>query len=118
MNHYVISETLLHIFDQTMAMLPFATRTDMYEALRKTDTRAADIEIFLASFKLRAEHNMPGVQAQLKTLWLGHVKALYPEEFQDEAAARASGAGAEVGGGAVRAEATTPPPTPPGSPNA
>ena len=110
----VISPTLLHIFDQTMAMLPFATRTDMYEALKKTDTRAADIEIFLAS--LREEHNMPGVRAQLKTLWLRHVKALYLEEVQDEAAAGASGAGVEVVSGAVRARATTPPPTPPGSP--
>ena len=54
-----------------MAMLPFATRTDMYRALRKTDTRVADIEIFLDS--LRAEHNMPGVPAQLKTLWLRHM---------------------------------------------
>ena len=86
----------------------------MYEALRKTDARAADIEIFLAS--LRAEHNLPGVLVQLKTLWLRHVKALYPEEVQDEAAAGASGAGAEVVGGAVRARAKTPPPTPPGSP--
>ena len=110
----VISPTLLHIFDQTMAMLPFATRTDMYEALKKTDTRAADIEIFLAS--LREEHNMPGVRAQLKTLWLRHVKALYPEEVEEQAAAGASGAGAPVVGGAVRARATTPPPTPPGSP--
>ena len=71
-----------------MAMLPFATRTDMYEALKKTDTRAADIEIFLAS--LREEHNMPGVRAQLKTLWLRHVKALYPEEVEEQAAAGAS----------------------------
>ena len=51
---------------------------------------------------------------QLKTLWLRHVKALYPEEVQDKAAAGASGAGAEVGCGSVRARATTPPPTPPG----
>ena len=49
-------------------------------------------------------------KAQLKTLWLRHVKALFPEEVQDEAAAGASGAGAEVVGGAVRAR--------PGSPNA
>ena len=88
----------------------------MYEALRKTDARAADIEIFLVS--LRAEHNLPGVRVQLKILWLRHVKALYLEEVQDEAAAGASGAGVEVVSGAVRARATTPPPTPPGSPNA
>ena len=97
-----------------MAMLPFATRTDMYRALRKTDTRVADIEIFLAS--LLAKHSMPGVLVQLKTLWLRHLKALYPEEVQDEAAAR--GACAEVVDGAVHAKATTPPPTWPGSPNA
>ena len=28
-----------------------------------------------------------GMRAQLNTLWLRHVKALYPEEVQDEAAA-------------------------------
>ena len=76
--------------------------------------KGTDIEIFLAS--LRAEHNIPGVLVQLKTLWLRHLKALYPEEVQDEAAAR--GACAEVVDGAVHAKATTPPPTWPGSPNA
>ena len=46
-----------------MAMLPLATRTDTYEALRKTDAREADIEIFLAS--LRAEHNKGAAQDTL-----------------------------------------------------
>ena len=66
---------------------------------------------FLAS--LFAEHNMPCVLTQIKSLWLRHVKALYPEEVQDEAAAGASWACAEVcgGQGAVRARATTQPPT-------
>ena len=59
---------------------------------------------------------MLGVLVQLKTLWLRHVKALHPEEVQDEAEAGASGAGAEVVGGAVCVRATTQQATQPGSP--
>ena len=52
----------------------------MYEALRKTDARTADIETFLAS--LHVEHNIAGMLAQLKALWLRRVKALIKKKFR------------------------------------
>ena len=36
---FLISSPLLHIFDQTMSMLPFATRTYMVDALKMSDNR-------------------------------------------------------------------------------
>ena len=74
---YLISSPLLHIFDQTMSMLPFATWTDMFEALMKADAKASDVDAFLAT--LLAKHDASGAQAQLTTLWIGHVSALFQE---------------------------------------
>ena len=47
-------------------MLPFATRTDMFEALKKADAKASDVDAFLAT--LLAEHDAAGALAQLKTI--------------------------------------------------
>ena len=77
-----------------MSMLPFATRTDMFEALKKADAKASDVDAFLATFL--AEHDPAGARAQLLTLWIGHVRALFQE---DEQAPGQSGAEGGGGGG-------------------
>jgi hypothetical protein len=41
---YLISSPFLHMFDQTMSMLPFVTRTDMFEVIKKADARASDVD--------------------------------------------------------------------------
>ena len=46
---FLISSPLLHIFDQTKSMLPFATRTDMIDELKMSDTRLSDVDSFLAT---------------------------------------------------------------------
>ena len=81
-------------------MLPFATKTDMVDALKKADVKISDIDAFLAL--LRAEHDAAGARAQLKTLWTGHVRALLQEEAEVPVASGAPGGG-------VRARAQTPP---------
>ena len=47
---FLISSTLMHIFEETMSLLPFATRTDMFDALKKADAKALDVDSFLANF--------------------------------------------------------------------
>ena len=106
---YLISANLLHIFDQTMSMLPFATRTDMIEALKASDTRLSDVDAFLAT--LLAEHDAPGVRAQLRTLWIANVRSMLGEE--DDVAAASDGDGRGGGGStARRGKVTTPPDSP------
>ncbi len=41
---YLISQPFLHVFDQTMSMLPFVTRTDMFEVIKKADARASYVD--------------------------------------------------------------------------
>ena len=78
----LISPDLLHIFDQTMSLIPFATKTNMYEALKKADKRAATVDYFLAG--LRLEHSMPHTYAQLKDLWTQHATAYFSVSKKDE----------------------------------
>lgn len=106
----VISSQLLHMFDECMCMLPFATRTDMLDAMTKADVENKDLQDLLRD--LLAEHDLPGVRVQLKTLWLRLAK----DKFGDEE---------EAGGGAgtgTSKPASAPIPgkskTPPGSPQA
>ena len=61
-----------------MSMLPVATRTDIFEALKKADAKASEVDAFLAT--LLAEHDAAGARAQLKTLLIGHVRALLQED--------------------------------------
>ena len=49
----------------------------MFEALKKADAKASDVDAFLAT--LLAKHDASGAQAQLTTLWIGHVSALFQE---------------------------------------
>ena len=102
----LISPELLHIFDQTMSLIPFAT--DMYEALKKADKRAATVDDFLAV--LRQEHLMPTAFSQLKDLWTQHAAAYFPEPEKDEDGTQ--------DGGQVTKVATASVPTPPSSPRA
>ena len=64
---------LLHVFDQTISMLPFVTRTDMFDALKKTGVKTSDVDFVLAS--LLDKHEAVGERAQLKTLWIGPCSA-------------------------------------------
>ena len=104
----LISADLLHIFDQTMSLIPFATKTEMYEALKKADKRAATVEDFLAG--LRLEHSMPNAFTQLKDLWTQHAAAYFPEPEQNAGNAVTGGQGTQLFSAAV--------PTPPTSPRA
>ena len=102
----LISPELLHIFDQTMSLIPFATKTDMYEALKKADKRASTVEEFLAG--LRLEHSMPNAFTQLKNLWTQHAAAYFPEPVQNVGDAETGGQGTQLFSATV--------PTPPTSP--
>ena len=99
---------MLHIFDQTMSMIPFAIKTDMYEAMKRADVRAGDVDSFLAS--LKAEHDYAGVSAMLRNAWTKYIRQQFPEE---ETMARS----ARRVGGQVHAKAMTPPPSPPAEGN-
>ena len=72
-------------------MLPFATRTDMFQALKKAYAEASDVDAFLAT--LLAKHDAAGARAQLKTLWIGHVCALFQEDEEAPEQSRAGWVG-------------------------
>ena len=78
----------------------------MFEALNKADAKASDVDAFLAT--LLAEHDAAGARAQLKTLWIGHVRSLLQEDEEAPVQSRAGGGGR----GGVRARAHTPPDSP------
>ena len=102
-SYRLISPALLHIFDQTMSMVPFATRTDMIDALKNADVKASAVETFLGNLLL--EHSLPNSATQLRRLWVEHARDMYPEEDNDIPEA--------AGGGAFGAVVATPPGSPP-----
>ena len=61
-----------------MSMLPFATRTDMIEALKRADAKIWEVDSFLNTFL--AKHDAAGAGAQLKTLWIAHVRAVLQDQ--------------------------------------
>ena len=77
----------------------------MIEAFKMSDTRLSDLDAFLAT--LLAEHDAPGVRAQLRTLWIANVRSALGDE--DDVASAAEGAGGRGG-------STGKVPTPPDSP--
>ena len=42
----LVSEAMLHLFDNSMSMLLLATRTDMLDVLKKKDVKIATVEDF------------------------------------------------------------------------
>ena len=62
---YLVSASLLGMFEETMGMLPFACRADMYEAMAKVDEeKQQSITQFNSLLvELREEHDKPGVRA-------------------------------------------------------
>jgi hypothetical protein len=78
-----------------MSMLPFATRTDMIEALKLSDTKLSDVDTFLAT--LLAEHDAQGVRAQLTNLWIVNVLLILREEDDTAQAEGTAGLGTRFG---------------------
>ena len=72
-----------------MSMLPFATRIDMVDVLKMSDTRLSEVDSFLAT--LLAEHDEPGVLALLKTLWIVNVRSVLGDKDDAVPAAPAAG---------------------------
>ena len=109
-NIYLVSASLLGMFEETMGMLPLASRADMYEAMAKDDDNEKQQSI--AKFnsllvELRDEHDKPGAREQLKNLWIRRIREASEEEEEPlQPSVKASACGAILG----RA------PTPPGSP--
>jgi hypothetical protein len=109
-NIYLVSASLLGMFEETMGMLPFASRADMYEAMAKVDDDARNPSI--AKFnslivELRDEHDKPGVREQLKNLWIRRIReASEDEEEPSQPSVKASACGAILG------RAPTPPVSP------
>jgi len=96
-----------------MAMLPFATRTDMFEAIKmqvggptSPPKKLKPIQAWLDDLCL--EHDVPGVRGQLKSLWHAHACKRF-EEGDEPVAGGGPRASAEL----MTCKATTPPPSPP-----
>ena len=77
----------------------------MIEALKMADTKLSDVDSFLAT--LLAEHDAPGVRAQLQNLWIANVRLIHGDE--DDAAPAGGAVGAGGAAGARRNAAPTPP---------
>ena len=97
---------MLGMFEETMSMLPFASRADMVEAMAKVDEEKQQPTIarfngLLAT--LRAEHNLPAAREQLKKLWTLRIR-----EFSEEEPAQAAGG---AGQAQNLGKALTPPPS-------
>ena len=65
------------MFDEAMLMLPFATSTDMHDAMRNANGKIEPIQVILDA--LRAEHDAPGSRGQLKTLWHKYASVKFEE---------------------------------------
>ena len=85
-------------------MVPFATRTDMIDALKNADVKASAVETFLGNLLL--EHSLPNSATQLRRLWVEHARDMYPVDDDDDIPKAA-------GGGAFGAVVATPPGSPP-----
>ena len=93
-----LSDNTLHIIDQLMWMLPFVTKTDLETAAKAKGVSQETRNTFLN--KMLAEHSLPGVRDQLKTLWATWVESNYAEEPVAVAASQTS---------ALSMDAPTPP---------
>ena len=82
-------------------MVPFAIKTDMFEAMKRADVKAGDVDTFLGS--LLAEHETSTARASLRALWTKYIETRFPEEQPR----------VRSGHGPLRARAQTPPPSPP-----
>ena len=69
----------------------------MFETLKKADAKASGFDSFLAT--ILAEHDAAGARAQMKTLWIGYVRALLQEDKQAPVQSRAGGSGGPLGVG-------------------
>ena len=81
-----LSDNTLHIIDQLMWMLPFVTKTDLETAAKAKGVSQETRTTFLN--KMLAEHSLPGVRGQLKTLWATWVEKNYAQEPVAATAAR------------------------------
>jgi len=95
------------MFDEAMAMLPFATRTDMIEATKQVvKPNAPKIQDWLEELFL--EHDVPGVRGQLKSLWHAHACKRFDEGDEPVASG-----GTRASAVHAISKAQTPPQSPP-----
>ena len=79
-----LSANTLHMLDQALWHLPFATRTDLETAAKKGDHSIEKRTGFLNV--LLSEHSCPAAQEQLKNLWNKWLEKNYPDadDVEDE----------------------------------
>ena len=68
-----------------MSMVPFATKTDMIDALKQAGVPLNMVDAFLLN--LLAEHAQPNARTQLLQLWRQHAEERFPKKRQEAVAA-------------------------------
>ena len=66
-DQYLVTPNLLHLFDFSMSMLPFAVKTDMLNAMKAADVQLKEHMEFMES--LEHEHDSDQARNQLRELW-------------------------------------------------
>jgi hypothetical protein len=75
---FLLSPQILHIFDFSMSMLPFAIKTDLANALKSADVVLKAHTDFMQL--LLEEHGTHNARTQLKELWVKWIDKNYAEE--------------------------------------
>jgi hypothetical protein len=99
---FLLSPQVLHIFDFSMSMLPFAIKTDLVNALKSADVALKAHTDFMQL--LLEELETDKARTQLKELWVKWIEKNYAEQpsegIQNQAHRRSIG------------KVATPPPSP------
>ena len=75
---FLLSPQVLHIFDFSMSMLPFAIKTDLVNALKSADVALKAHTDFMQL--LLEELDMDKARTQLKELWVKWIERNYAAE--------------------------------------
>ena len=68
------------MFDEAVLMLPLATRTNMFDAMKKANAKPETIQTLLDY--LRGEHDVPCMLGQLETLWRKHTSVKLEDDYE------------------------------------
>ena len=90
---HLLSPKVLHIFDRSLWLLPFATPTDLEKAAKTANVSVAARSAFL--YQLLAEHEGDGARSQLKGLWTTWIE----ENYSDVEDVEVAGSGASASDG-------------------